>query len=76
MQSTQAQGQFQSEKQSAPPDSSRPGSDTMPDPGRGTPTHRREDSGEIDVRDVDVRALIQKHDELRESFLGLDKGEC
>ncbi|KAJ6068465.1 hypothetical protein N7499_010352 [Penicillium canescens] len=66
--STQAQGQFQSEQQSAPPDSSRPGSDTMPDPGRGTPTHRREDSGEIDVRDIDVRALIQKHDELQAKY--------
>jgi hypothetical protein len=67
MQSTQAQAQFP-EKPSAPPDSSRRGSDTMPDPGRGTPTHRREDSGEIDLRDIDVRALIQKHDELRECF--------
>lgn len=40
-------------------------SNNMPDPGRSTPTntHRREDSGE-----VDVRALIQKHDELRKVF--------
>jgi hypothetical protein len=40
-------------------------SNNMPDPGRSTPTntHRREDSGE-----VDVRALIQKHDELRKEF--------
>ncbi|OQE42919.1 hypothetical protein PENCOP_c003G02585 [Penicillium coprophilum] len=37
----------------------------MPDPGRSTPTntHRREDSGE-----VDVRALIQKHDELQAKY--------
>lgn len=36
---------------------------TMPDPGRGTPTGTRtiEDHGEIDVR-----ALLQKHEELRE----------
>ena len=41
-------------------------SNNMPDPGRSTPTniHRRDDSGE-----VDVRALIQKHDELRKDLL-------
>jgi hypothetical protein len=73
-----AQPQFQSDKQSAgspQQDRSRPGSvsNNMPENGRSTPTnaHRREDSGEIDVR-----ALIQKHDELRkdiwiyEKFLG------
>ncbi|KAJ5231181.1 hypothetical protein N7489_011889 [Penicillium chrysogenum] len=40
-------------------------SNNMPDPGRSTPTntHRREDSGE-----VDVRALIQKHDELQAKY--------
>lgn len=40
-------------------------SNNMPDPGRSTPTktHRREESGE-----VDVRALIQKHDELRKDY--------
>ncbi|KAJ5296129.1 hypothetical protein N7508_010950 [Penicillium antarcticum] len=64
MQSTQSQAH--SEKSA--PDSSRRGSDTMPEPGRGTPTHRREDSGEIDVRDIDVRALIQKHDELQAKY--------
>ncbi|KAJ5781903.1 uncharacterized protein N7518_010386 [Penicillium psychrosexuale] len=40
-------------------------SNNMPDPGRSTPTntHRREESGE-----VDVRALIQKHDELQAKY--------
>ena len=60
MQSQQVQNQ---DKQSAgsPQDRSRRGSvSNMPENGRSTPTHRREDSGEIDVR-----ALIQKHDELR-----------
>lgn len=65
----QSQGQaFQSDKQSAgspQQDRSRRGSvSNMPENGRGTPTttHRREESGE-----VDVRALIQKHDELRKT---------
>jgi hypothetical protein len=50
----------------APGDSKRRDSpvQTMPEPGRGTPTGSRtiEDPGEIDVR-----ALLQKHEELRES---------
>lgn len=52
----------------APGDSSRRGStaQTMPEPGRGTPTGTRtiEDPSEIDVR-----ALLQKHEELRELIL-------
>ncbi|CAG8027733.1 unnamed protein product [Penicillium olsonii] len=67
---SQAQGQspFQPDKQSAgsPQDSSRRGSvSNMPKNGRitPTPTHRREDSG-----DIDVRALIQKHDELQAKY--------
>jgi hypothetical protein len=70
-QATQAQGQFpQLDKQQSTgsqQDRSRQGSvsNNMPDPGRSTPTntHRREGSEEIDVR-----ALIQKHDELRKTF--------
>ncbi|KAJ5769807.1 uncharacterized protein N7511_001858 [Penicillium nucicola] len=65
MQSTQAQAQF---PENPAPDSSRRDSDIMPEPGRGTPTQRREDSGEIDGRDFDVRALIQKHDELQAKY--------
>jgi hypothetical protein len=39
----------------------------MPEPGRGTPTGTRtfEDPSEIDVR-----ALLQKHEELRELIIG------
>lgn len=71
-QASQNQGQSQQldrQKSAGSPqqDRSRQGSvsNNMPDPGRSTPTniHRREDSGE-----VDVRALIQKHDELRKDF--------
>lgn len=71
-QASQNQGQFQQldrQKSAGSPQQnrSRQGSvsNNMPDPGRSTPTniHRREDSGE-----VDVRALIQKHDELRKDF--------
>jgi hypothetical protein len=53
----------------APGDSDRRGStvQTMPEPGRGTPTGTRtlEDPSEIDVR-----ALLQKHEELRELIIG------
>ncbi|CAI7573063.1 unnamed protein product [Penicillium glandicola] len=66
---TQTQGQFHQldRQQSGSPQQnrSRQGSvSNMPD-GRNTPTkaHRREDSGE-----VDVRALIQKHDELQAKY--------
>lgn len=63
----QAQAQFQSDKPPAgspQQDRSRPGSvSNMPENGLNTPTHRREDSGEINVQ-----ALIQKHDELRTSY--------
>ncbi|KAJ5503847.1 hypothetical protein N7463_006721 [Penicillium fimorum] len=73
----QTQGQFQQldrQRSAGSPqqgrsqhDRSRQGSvsSNMPDPGRSTPTntHRREDSGE-----VDVRALIQKHDELQAKY--------
>ncbi|KXG53267.1 uncharacterized protein PGRI_003170 [Penicillium griseofulvum] len=73
----QTQGQFQQldrqrsagspQQDRSQQDRSRQGSvsNNMPDPGRSTPTnaHRREDSGE-----VDVRALIQKHDELQAKY--------
>ncbi|KAJ5087031.1 hypothetical protein NUU61_008338 [Penicillium alfredii] len=68
----QAQGQPQqpTERQSGPPpqDSSRRGSASqgMPDQGRSTPTggnRAREESG-----DTDIRALIQKHDELQAKY--------
>ncbi|KAJ5440570.1 hypothetical protein N7491_002976 [Penicillium cf. griseofulvum] len=73
----QTQGQFQQldrqrsagspQQDRSQQDRSRQGSvsNNMPDPGRCTPTntHRREDSGE-----VDVRALIQKHDELQAKY--------
>ncbi|KAJ9481051.1 hypothetical protein VN97_g12453 [Penicillium thymicola] len=71
-QASQNQGQFQQldrQKSAGSPQQnrSRQGSvsNNMPDPGRSTPTniHRREDSGE-----VDVRALIQKHDELQAKY--------
>ncbi|CAG8195189.1 unnamed protein product [Penicillium salamii] len=60
----QAQSPFQPDNKSADSpqrDPSRRGSvSNMPENGRNTPTtHRREDSG-----DADLRALIQKHDEL------------
>lgn len=73
VQTPQAQGQFQHlDRQrsagSSQQDRSRQGSvsNNMPEPGRSTPTktHRREGSEEIDVR-----ALIQKHDELRKAFM-------
>ncbi|KAJ5374518.1 hypothetical protein N7517_006524 [Penicillium concentricum] len=59
--------QERSQQDRSQQDRSRQGSvsNNMPDPGRSTPTntHRREDSGE-----VDVRALIQKHDELQAKY--------
>jgi hypothetical protein len=76
-----SQSQSQSPQQQQPPpnpiandralaDSSRQGgtAQTMPEPGRGTPTGTRtiEDPSEIDVR-----ALLQKHEELRELINGL-----
>ncbi|KAJ5393162.1 uncharacterized protein N7487_010803 [Penicillium crustosum] len=72
VQASQNQGQFQQldrQKSTGSPQQnrSRQGSvsNNMPDPGRSTPTniHRREDSG-----DVDLRALIQKHDELQAKY--------
>jgi hypothetical protein len=56
--------QIQDKSTGSPQDRSRRGSvsNNMPENGRSTPTPRREDSGEIDVR-----ALVQKHDELRKT---------
>ncbi|KAJ5138289.1 uncharacterized protein N7515_003137 [Penicillium bovifimosum] len=68
-QAPQAQGQFLLDKtpSTGSQGRSRQGSlsNNMPDPGRSTPTntHRREGSEEIDVR-----ALLQKHDELQAKY--------
>jgi hypothetical protein len=66
MQAQAQSQQFQDKSAGSPQERSRRGSvsNNMPENGRSTPTHRREDSGEIDVR-----ALVQKHDELRTDLL-------